>query len=471
MLGTCDLVDHFPLLIAAMHRHLQSLTLASGMAGGKDDKPARLDLLWKDFFRAPSKWWDERSSKRRPGEPDFKHKETNEPLWMEKRKNPPWVRDELIRRGYPVGQLIETADAFPASFIWTCCKTRDLQRGTRLHHEIQERGLDEKMYSDALITMYAKCGVLEKAQTLLDVHSSSSVIAWTALIAGYAQQGEGENALTCFERMQHDGISPNGVTYVSVLKACTLMKALDKGKQLHDEVLSQGLLEHNIELGNTLVDMYAKCDALPQAHAVLKDLSTRDVISWTALIAGYTQKGQGQQALECFEQMQLEGIPPNARTYTYILKMCAEIGAFDKGKEIHAEISRQRILNRRILAGALVEMYVKCGALSEGQSALEKLSLRNVASWNALIEGYVKMGQEKQALECFELMQSKNILPDVATYVCILQACGVVRAIDKGKQIHNEISRQGLLEHNKELGGALADMYAMCDARPKHKVF
>ena len=33
---------------------------------------------------------------------------------------------------------------------------------------------------------------------------------------------------------------------------------------------------------------------------------------------------------------------------------------------------------------------------------------------------------------------------------------------DKGKEVHDEISRQGLLEHDIVLGGALMHMYAKC---------
>ena len=51
-----------------------------------------------------------------------------------------------------------------------CTKNKDLQRGhimrfktavgTKIHNELQKRGLADKDYSAALVTMYTKCGEL-----------------------------------------------------------------------------------------------------------------------------------------------------------------------------------------------------------------------------------------------------------------------------------------------------------------------
>eukprot|EP00250_Pteridium_aquilinum_P022497 c25392_g4_i1 orf=1-234(+) len=77
--------------------------------------------------------------------------------------------------------------------------------------------------------------------------------------------------------------------------------------------------------------MYAKCGSLSKAQDVLEKLPSRDVVSWNALISGYAQEGQGEQALNCFECMKRESIPPNGVTYACILKACGTIGAADKG--------------------------------------------------------------------------------------------------------------------------------------------
>ena len=51
----------------------------------------------------PDAWWDNRERKSAPGGnpryPDFKHKETQTPLWIESRDTPRWAIDALVGGG------------------------------------------------------------------------------------------------------------------------------------------------------------------------------------------------------------------------------------------------------------------------------------------------------------------------------------------------------------------------------------
>ncbi|XP_010530277.1 PREDICTED: protein OSB1, mitochondrial [Tarenaya hassleriana] len=50
--------------------------------------------LWQVLFANPYEWWDNRRSKKNPRQPDFKHKDTGEALWLNP-DDPPWVRRQL----------------------------------------------------------------------------------------------------------------------------------------------------------------------------------------------------------------------------------------------------------------------------------------------------------------------------------------------------------------------------------------
>ncbi|CAM6062089.1 unnamed protein product [Sphagnum tenellum] len=67
-------------------------TLAYGpqpTAAGKKEK------LWQEFFSDPSQWWDHRSDKVNVNYPDFKHKTTQQALWLDDPRRPPWVEAKL----------------------------------------------------------------------------------------------------------------------------------------------------------------------------------------------------------------------------------------------------------------------------------------------------------------------------------------------------------------------------------------
>ena len=205
------------------------------------------------------------------------------------------------------------------------------------------------------------------------------------------------------------------------------------------------------------------CGELPKAAQLLEEAFVRDVFSWSALISGYVQMGKAHEALNCFERMQREGISPNAVTYTSILKACGSIGDIDKGKEIHREVRSNRLIEKDILlATALVDMYVKCGMLTEAQQMLESLPIRDIVSWNALIVGYAQLGLGYKVWNCFQYIQNEGLSPNVVTYVCILQCCGCICDHKKGEEIHEEIMNKGFLEKDVVFGNASIDMYAKC---------
>ena len=119
-----------------------------------------------------------------------------------------------------------------------------------------------------------------------------------------------------------DGILPNAMTFLCILKACTTVRVADKGKQIHDEIARQGLQQNDIVLGNVVVDMYVKCGTISKVQQVHNGLPSWDVVSWTAVIVGYVQVGHAKQAFDWFEKMQLEGILLNAMTCASVLNVC-----------------------------------------------------------------------------------------------------------------------------------------------------
>ncbi|KAI5078004.1 hypothetical protein GOP47_0007828 [Adiantum capillus-veneris] len=433
------------------------------------------DLLWKDYFRDPTQWWDNRNSKTGSAYPDFKHKARKDCLWVDGRRNPPWVVGELRKRDLAVSTQAQSTDpcecngniAELVASLRACAKSKDFYKGTRLHDTISKLGLLEKC-SDALVTMYAKCGALAKAKALLDLYNSRDIFSWTAVIAGYVRKGQSRDALCCFEQMQQRGISPDSVTFLSILRACGSLKAPDKGKQIHDEIARQGLLEKDTPLGNALVDMYAKCGSLAKAQQVLEELPSRNISSWNSLIVSYVQQGQAKKALDCYKRLQREGLSPNEVTFSSILKACSSTGAVEVGEQIHNYIDRQGLLRNNVVLGtALVDMYAKCGVLTRAQEVLDDLPFQDIVAWNALIAGYTQQGQGVQALHCFEKLQQVGLSPNAITFTCILKACGIIGECDKGEHLHQVITQQGLLKDDRVLGNALVDMYARCGAWEK----
>ncbi|KAH7295201.1 hypothetical protein KP509_27G036800 [Ceratopteris richardii] len=214
--------------------------------------------------------------------------------------------------------------------------------------------------------------------------------------------------------------------------------------------------------------MYAKCGAVERAQDAFDKLGAPNLVTWNALITAYVQNGHYQKAIGRFDQMQSEGLRPDAVSFTCALKACGSVGALGKGRDIHFQVLKEHLLEKDvILAGALVDMYAKCGAIGEAQRVLEYTPLRNKVMWNSLITGYCHHGFGRDAIRCYEQMQLEGFVPDAVTYSSILRACGSIGELDMGIEIHAQMIKSSFLEDDIIVGNALVDMYAKCGALRK----
>ncbi|KAH7423042.1 hypothetical protein KP509_12G036800 [Ceratopteris richardii] len=359
-----------------------------------------------------------------------------------------------------------------ASVLKACGSVGAVNKGEEIHHQLNRDKLigSDPVVRNALIGMYSKCGLYAKAWEVFNETPKRDIVAWNALISGYVLHKYGREAIECFEDLVNEGLCPDDVTFVSVLKACGIVGDSDLGQRIHAMVVKEGLLDHFPAIANALVYMYAKCKSLEKASYIFKELKVRDSVSWNSLIARDAQDVYGKDAINMFQQMQADGIPGDAVTFARVLKACASTGAVEKGEEIHNQILLEGVAeNSQLIFNSLIGMYAKCGLMSKAQEVFDKLPVKDVVSWNALIAGYVQQGLPLQALNCFEQMQLAGQVPDSITYTSILKACANTGALKKGEAIHAEAMKGLFTDNDVRVGTALVDLYAKCGLLEKAK--
>ena len=135
--------------------------------------------------------------------------------------------------------------------------------------------------------------------------------------------------------MEGSRVSPDAVTFSTVLSACGSVGALELGKRIETYALETGL-EHNIYVATGLVDMYGKCGSIEEALSVFEAMPVKNEATWNAMISAYAHHGQAQEALSLFDQM---SVPPSDVTFVGVLSACVHAGLVDQGRRYFHEMS------------------------------------------------------------------------------------------------------------------------------------
>eukprot|EP00250_Pteridium_aquilinum_P016526 c23143_g3_i1 orf=1-1428(-) len=241
-----------------------------------------------------------------------------------------------------------------------CAQLGSLEQGRLIHKLVIRNSLEvDKSIGNILVDLYVKCESLADAHSAFNEIRTQDIVSWSTLIGGYAQQGEEVLALELFEKSLLGGLTPNRVTFLSVLRACSSIGAVREGRLIHDQICRSGM-EADVTVASSLVDMYAKCGILQESQSVLKNLPSGTVAPWNALISGYVQYGHYVYALETLHKMEWQGVKPNKVTFLCLLKACHSLETLVLGRMIHNEIIRLNLISDTAIGNALVDMYSKC---------------------------------------------------------------------------------------------------------------
>jgi pentatricopeptide repeat protein len=232
---------------------------------------------------------------------------------------------------------------------------------------------------------------------------------------------------------------------------------LQYGVWIHAYMIKSGF-ESNISVVNTLLDVYAKCERIELARKVFDKMTERNVVSWTAIIAGYSQYGHANEALTHFYQMQEEDIEPEVITIASVLPACAHLAALQQGKCIHAYIIRRGIELDVPVCTALLTMYAKCGCIEVARQLFDKMAERDLVSWSAMITGYGMHGDGENALALFSQMQQIGMKPDNITFIGILSACSHAGLVDEGLRYFDCMSQDYSLTPGVEHYACMVDL-------------
>lgn len=348
-----------------------------------------------------------------------------------------------------------------ADLLSACAKHVTLSEGRWIHLSAILLAIDTgAVVLNALINMYAKCGCLEDAWFLFDRMPERNVVAWTTMIATYAQFGNDVFAIHLYSKMQREIVFFDKVTFINLLKACSRHEFLSDGRNMHKDITIRGFDLDSI-VGNALTDMYGKCGVLDDARSVFDNMAICDVVSWNTMITAYAHHGKLTEGLVCLAQMKRERVIPDEVTFVGMLSVCISTESVTEIRWVHQFIMFDNFESNPSVASALINVYGKWGRLEDAQRVFNRIHTRNVVAWKAMIMGLIEQGKNEDAVQVFVQMQMEGILVDKASYVCTFNAFASLTSLVGGKQLHACVISLGFSQ-DIVVTTALVSMYGKC---------
>lgn len=273
-----------------------------------------------------------------------------------------------------------------------CSHIGALKLGKEIHgHAVRTCSDVFENIKNTLITMYSRCRDLRHAYMVFHKIEGKGVITWNAMLSGYANADQYEEVCFLFREMFCEGVEPSYVTIASILPLCARIANLQHGKEFHCYIMKREDFKDLLLLWNALVDMYARSGKLLEARRLFDSLNARDEVTYTSMIAGYGMKGDGETALELFEDMGRVGITPDKITMIAVLSACSHSGLLAQGELLFSKMTDVFGVSPCLEHYAcMVDLFGRAGLLNKAKQIITGMPYKPTAAMWATLLGACK---------------------------------------------------------------------------------
>ncbi|XP_062077901.1 pentatricopeptide repeat-containing protein At1g08070, chloroplastic [Humulus lupulus] len=218
-------------------------------------------------------------------------------------------------------------DATLVTVLSSCSRLGALDFGKWVHVYAVNIGYKGNVYiGNALIDMYAKCGLIENSVEVFTGMDMKDLITWNSIICSLAIHGRGDDALRMFSEMKKAGEKPDGITFIGILCACSHLGLIEDGLSYFNSMVNEYHITPEIEHYGCVVDLLARAGHLDRAVDFVKTMPIdADAVIWAALLGAckiYKNIELAELALERLIELE----PQNPSNYVMLSNIYGDLG-------------------------------------------------------------------------------------------------------------------------------------------------
>ncbi|WCJ24123.1 Pentatricopeptide repeat (PPR) superfamily protein [Euphorbia peplus] len=233
------------------------------------------------------------------------------------------------------------------SVLTICSDLSASHLGGQIHAEAMKTGFHNiTAVSNAMVTMYSRCGNLHSALQEFSSMPNRNIISWNSIICGFAHHGFGEKAIEMFEKMRLADVKPNHITFVGVLSACSHAGLVDQGRYYFDYMINKCHLQPTDEHYTCLIDLLGRFGLLDVAmaflHQIREDRNEIPESVWGALL-GASRIHKNIAVAEIAGEKLLEIEPTKSGIYLILAEVYQSVGRREEAEKILSRMSKKGV--------------------------------------------------------------------------------------------------------------------------------
>ncbi|KAL8473183.1 hypothetical protein ACS0TY_030128 [Phlomoides rotata] len=303
------------------------------------------------------------------------------------------------------------------SLLPFCRKGRDLKAFNSLL--ILHGLIGHKPLVKQFINQCCHLGFPELALSAFRTIEKPSLYLQNLVLRRLCDNGFFEDVIFVYKKCRYSGLSSDNYTYPFVIKACTASRDVWFGNAMHCVVLKTGFGD-NLVVGTALLSFYSRVSEIGNARKMIDEIPQPDLVTWNALISGYSVNAFDYEALQVFQNLRVMGVKPNASTLTSLLPLCSRLGFNGVGVSLHGLAYKLGFMEVESLLPALISIYANCGDLFAARKIFNASTRKDVAIWNSMISAYTRTQKPENAVSVFQKMLMDEVKPNVVTFVSLL---------------------------------------------------
>ncbi|XP_065868989.1 putative pentatricopeptide repeat-containing protein At2g01510 [Euphorbia lathyris] len=334
----------------------------------------------------------------------------------------------------------------------------DVAFGQQIHGFAVKNNLVSNVFvGNALLDFYSKYDCVNEAWQLFCRMPEKDGVSYNVMITAYSWISQFQESIDLFRQLQLTNFDRRNYPFATLLSIAANKLDLQMGKQLHSQAILT-TADLDVQVANSLVDMYAKCGLFEDAERIFVKLSSQSTVPWTAIISANIQKGLVEEGLNLFNKMLRANVSPDQATFATVLKAYANLASKSLGKQLHSYIIRSGFIASVYSGSALVDMYAKCGSVKDAIQTFKEMPQRSLVSWNALISAYAQNGDGKSTLKSFKEMVLSGYRPDSVSFLCVLSACSHCGLVEDGLEYFNSMKEVYKIVPKREHYASIVDV-------------